>query len=202
MRGEASLFVMSSNELALMSALKSSFGKIHQSGLGGGINEWLKQFNQSASAYFQSTPAVEKPSCFTSTQNSYTIHHQLNSSKVFGNGRACIEARYWDSMQDSCDSRTYPDSIISQLPSITHQLIRNYRQPNTHLNNVMGECGSALTANIMSQLRGKDASTLTSMLLQLVPHYPDLQKIDIQALSEMNSQSTELAKICFTIAES
>ncbi|CAI5789635.1 Hypothetical predicted protein [Podarcis lilfordi] len=51
----------------------------------------------------------------------------------------------------------------------------------------------------MSQLRGKDAVTLTSMLLQLVPHYPDLQKIDIhalaQTLSEMNSQSTELAKI-------
>ncbi|XP_061446035.1 uncharacterized protein LOC133366676 isoform X2 [Rhineura floridana] len=245
MRENASSNAISSKEFAAVSALQNSFGQIHQPGFGCGINEWMKQFNQSASVYFQSTPAAEKSPYFTSPQSSYTV------PQVLDNRMTNNEARKWDSMRNSSDSRTYQATSISYPPPITYQpnypsqkfpswdcdksghgilmpvpsfpsesggpgwphhsgyqqsnregdlrsylsfcggsSHSNYQLQNTQMNSIMGECSSGPTADIMSQLRGKDAATLTNMLQQLVPHYPDLQKINIhalaQALSEMN----------------
>ncbi|XP_062986577.1 uncharacterized protein LOC134401493 isoform X2 [Elgaria multicarinata webbii] len=237
---------ISSKDLATVSALKSSFA--HQrGGFSQGINEWMKQFNQSASAYFQSMPAEEESPYFTSLQSSYTTQHcERDGSQVPDNRMVDSRIKNWDSRRGSLDSRAYPvtpksygpprgyqadcssqkspswycdgpaNSKQTSAPSFSSESNRSawpqrsgpegdleafpsfsggrsygdYQPQNTELNNVMSGSSSGLTADVMNQLRGKDAATLTSMLQQLVPYYPDLQKINIhalaQALSEMN----------------
>ncbi|KAH0627125.1 hypothetical protein JD844_002539 [Phrynosoma platyrhinos] len=51
-----------------------------------------------------------------------------------------------------------------------------HQQQNTQVYNNAGcESKSNLTADVMSQLQGKDAATLANMIQQLLPYYPDLQ---------------------------
>lgn len=67
------------------------------------------------------------------------------------------------------DGKVYPSSFSGGFSYSA------YQQQNMGLNNMMGQSPAGLSSNIMSQLRGKDPATLTRMLQELVPHYPDLQ---------------------------
>ncbi|KAJ6657841.1 hypothetical protein lerEdw1_001891 [Lerista edwardsae] len=266
--------VISSKDQATMSALQSSFA-LQPGGIGCGI-EWMKQFNQSASAYGPSTSAGARAPNFTSPQGGYpTQHHQGSSNNrmpdsgirpwssmrdslgnsnnrmpdsgirpwsgmrdSLGNSNNRMPdsgIRPWSGMRDSLDSKAYPLTPVSypvprgyqanypsqRFPSwygggsrsgndmpasfssernstgwpqqsgyqqsnfrgdggsyssfSGNRSCHNYQQQNTQLNNLISGSNSGLTADIMNQLRGKDTATLTSMLQQLVPHYPDLQ---------------------------
>ncbi|XP_066483361.1 uncharacterized protein [Tiliqua scincoides] len=241
--------VLSSKDRATMSALQSSFA-LQPGDVGCGINEWMKQFNQSASVYCQSASAGEKSPCFTSPQGSYpTQRHQGNGTKVPNNRMAGGKIRPWDNMRDSPDSRgtyslapvSYPlprgyqakypsqgfpswnsdrsmssnqlsasfpseknstgwpqqsgyqqsnfSGDVGSYPSFSgNRSCSNYQQQNTQLDNLISGSNGGLTDDIMNQLRGKDVATLTGMLQQLVPHYPDLQKINIHALARAVSE--------------
>lgn len=75
-----------------------------------------------------------------------------------------------------------------QPPFSGGHLYSDYQHQNPELNNTMGQSPAGLSSDIMSQLRGKDPATLTRMLQELVPHYPDLQKVDIYALAHALSR--------------
>ncbi|KAJ7313475.1 hypothetical protein JRQ81_004878 [Phrynocephalus forsythii] len=239
-----SLHGLCSKDFATVSALRSSFDT-QPGGSHSGMNEWMKQFSQSASAFFQSTPAEEEFPHFRSGQRSYTMQCNQEDNIMIDN-----RMKKWDNVKVSHDSETLPLDLNSYLPPKVYQASyptrrrpsrfhdepensdlmhppssssesrgpswpqqpdyhpsspesylesystfsggsshRDYQQQNAQLDYVMDGHSSDLT-NLMNQLRGQDAATLGSMLEQLLPHYPDLQKINIhalaQALSEMN----------------
>uniref|UniRef100_A0ABM5GQR0 Uncharacterized protein isoform X1 n=2 Tax=Pogona vitticeps TaxID=103695 RepID=A0ABM5GQR0_9SAUR len=240
---KTSLHGLYSNDLATVSALKGSLafqpGSFHS-----GMNKWMKEFNQSASTYFQSTPAEEESPHFRSARRNYMTKRNQD-------GNIDSRIKSWDKVKESHDSKAHPLNLISypppkryqagypserkssryhdehgnrnEMPSPScssesrgsswpqqpdyHRSVpdnnlgsypssssgrshRNYHQQNAQLDRVMDGNSSDLITNIMNQIRGQDAATLVSILEQLLPHYPDLQKINIhalaQALSEMN----------------
>ncbi|XP_048367688.1 uncharacterized protein LOC125441260 isoform X2 [Sphaerodactylus townsendi] len=75
-----------------------------------------------------------------------------------------------------------------QFPFSGGRSYSDYQQQNTEMNNMMGQSSEDPSSSIMSQLRGKDPATLTRMLQELVPYYPDLQRIDIYALAQALSK--------------
>ncbi|XP_060103779.1 uncharacterized protein LOC132577997 [Heteronotia binoei] len=231
MREGTSSYTVSSDDLATASALRKALGPPSGSSAGG-MSEWMKQFSQPASGYFQSNPDREKSFHNTSSQSSYPAwHHQLNSTEKHDNQMADAGVRRWDSMRDSysatreypagCSSKDFPswyndgngkslpaasnsvgwpqssryqqpnlqaDGKAYQIPFSGNSSYSDYQQPNRELNNRVERSPSGLSSDIMSQLRGKDPAVLTRMLQELVPHYPDLQKIDIYALAQALSK--------------
>ncbi|XP_053122335.1 uncharacterized protein LOC128332090 isoform X2 [Hemicordylus capensis] len=211
MRERASSYGVSSQDLATMSALQSSFA--HQSACG--INEWMQQFNQSASTYFQPTPAVEIPSkmadsgirswdmrasqpvipaTYLPVRGYQATPPSQGLSSWYPEGSGNVNLLSGPSFSSESNHPGWSQQSLYQLANLAN--LRNdaksypvFSGSNSHsayqhLNNAMGGNSGGLTADIMSQLRGKDIVTLTSMLQQLVPHYPDLQKVDLHALAQ------------------
>nr|XP_008111162.1 PREDICTED: uncharacterized protein LOC103279173 isoform X2 [Anolis carolinensis] len=113
MREKVSSQVLSCQDHATMSALEHSFA--HQpGGFGTGI-EWMKQFNQSASAYFQLAPVKEKSSSFSTSQGSYRKHYQ-EGRQVPSNEIAVNRPRNWDSFRNTHDSNACSFSPILHPP--------------------------------------------------------------------------------------
>lgn len=226
---------------ATMSALQSSFA-LQPGNVGFGINEMMKQFNQTASVYCQSASAGKISPYFTSLQGSHPPQvslpiqqHQGNGTKVPSNRMVDGMVRPWDSTRDApLVPQEFPLAPISypvprgyqtnpptqgfpswlgnrpmsgnevsaalssgknitgwpqqsgyqQLnfrgnmglnPPVAGNPFSSYQQQNTQPNTLLSGTNSGLSADIMRQLHGKDVATLTAMLQQLVPHYPDLQ---------------------------
>ncbi|XP_054846786.1 uncharacterized protein LOC129337249 [Eublepharis macularius] len=227
---------ISSSDLATVSALRKSFASESASSACG-LNEWMKQFSQSAPAYSQSNPVRENTRPFTSSQSSsYTSRYNPGSStQKHDKQRADTGPKNWDSMRDShsatrrhpanCPSQDFPswykdgksnqmpvslpaesnspgwpqlsgyqqsnlqaDRGPCQAPFSSGSSYSSYQQQNIQLNNMMYQSPAGLSSNIISQLRGKDPVTLTRMLQELIPHYPDLQKVDIYALAQALSK--------------
>ncbi|KAL8165778.1 UNVERIFIED_CONTAM: hypothetical protein K2H54_055065, partial [Gekko kuhli] len=115
MKERTSSYTVNSNDLATMSALRKSLAP--QSGNPpGGMNEWMKQFSQSASASFQSNPVREKSLGSTSSQSSYpTQYPQQSSTQKHDNRMAATGIRSWNSMRDSYSAaRDYPANTPSK----------------------------------------------------------------------------------------
>ncbi|XP_044309159.1 uncharacterized protein LOC123035220 isoform X2 [Varanus komodoensis] len=249
MKGKSSSHGISSKDLATVSALESSFA-LQQGGFSHGLNEWMKQFNQSASDYLQSTPAKEESPYFASSQSKYTAQHcQEDSSQLPENKMTDRRARNWDSRRASLDSKAYSvtsnsysssrsyqtDSPLQKTPPWYHNRsgkgncvftsslssdssgpawpqqsvyqqsslednmepcpsisgdssYSDYQLQKAQLNNILSGSSKGFSDDILSQLRGKDAATLTRMLQRLLPFYPDLQKINIRALAQALSE--------------
>lgn len=106
LRRNTSLHGVCSKDLATVSALKSSFsfqpGDFHS-----GMNEWMKQFNQSASTFFQSTTGEEEFPHLRSAQRNYTMQCNQEDNIMID------RMKNWDNVKESHDLKAHPLTSIS-----------------------------------------------------------------------------------------
>ncbi|XP_077160751.1 uncharacterized protein LOC143821057 isoform X2 [Paroedura picta] len=181
MREWPSSYAGGSSDLATVSALRKSLGP--QSGSSaGGISEWMKQFRWSASGDFQSSPNREKSLSSAVGNWGYNDGSSNPMAPAASNNRGWPQSSGYQQPNFQADGKTYQRSFS------VGSSYNDYQQQNIQLNSVMVPSPSGLSPNIVNQLRGKDPATLARMLQELVPHYPDLQKVDIYALAHALSK--------------
>ncbi|KAG6927939.1 hypothetical protein G0U57_008991 [Chelydra serpentina] len=110
------------NDSATMAALSNSFA-LQTGGFATGINEWLKQFNQSASVSSQSTSVGGTSPYFTYSGSGYSTEYKSNSAQ--GNKTTApdnrmaygVEGTNWKSQRAFTNTRNLPDQRSSYSAS-------------------------------------------------------------------------------------
>nr|XP_060637482.1 uncharacterized protein LOC132778493 isoform X1 [Anolis sagrei ordinatus]XP_060637483.1 uncharacterized protein LOC132778493 isoform X1 [Anolis sagrei ordinatus]XP_060637484.1 uncharacterized protein LOC132778493 isoform X1 [Anolis sagrei ordinatus]XP_060637485.1 uncharacterized protein LOC132778493 isoform X1 [Anolis sagrei ordinatus] len=137
---------LSCQDLATVSAPENSFA--HQSsGYGTGI-DWMKQSNQSASAYSQSAPVKEKSPFFSTSQSSYRKHYQ-EGRQVSSNEKTVSKPRTWERVRNTYDSRARSLSPTLHHPSGRSQASFPSQKYASHYHDVL-ESGNRMPARSLS----------------------------------------------------
>lgn len=144
------------------------------------IRPWSSMIDSLDSKTYPLTPvSYPVPRGYQANYPSQRFPSWYDGGSTSGNDRPAVVSSERNSMggpQQSGYQQSNFRRDVGSYPLLSgNRSCHNYQQQNTQLDKLISGSNSGLTADIMSQLRGKDPATLTGMLQQLVPHYPDLQ---------------------------
>ncbi|XP_015261053.1 PREDICTED: uncharacterized protein LOC107105568 [Gekko japonicus] len=140
------------------------------------IRSWnsMRDFYSATRDYPASSPSKDFPSWYNNGNNNQMAVSLPAASNSLG----------WPKSSGYQQPSLQADGKAYQPPFSGGSSYNAYQQQNIEQNNKP----TGLSSDIVSQLRGKDPATLARMLQELVPHYPDLQKIDIYTLAQALSR--------------